>query len=116
MIKDIQDVQKKLEGNFLAMQPVIEKTAQDLFQKDPAMMVQYLTQYSVSGGEMAVKKWIELGEFLVCKYNDGYVKDEKGWPRSKGYPEKWLKEVVKSRPKQFLLPPWGDDKKDGRLH
>ncbi|HDJ24129.1 MAG TPA: hypothetical protein ENF17_09590, partial [Candidatus Aminicenantes bacterium] len=71
---------------------------------------------SVSQGEMVVKRWRELGEFLITKYNDGYVKDEKGRPRSLGYSLEWLKEVLKSKPEQFKLPTWGEEKKDGRLH
>jgi dipeptidase len=116
MVKDIQKVQSTIENQFLSLQPVVEKTALDLFKTDPALLIQYLTNYSVSQGEMVVKRWIELGEFLITKYNDGYVKDENGRPRSLGYPSEWLKAVLKSKPKQFKLPGWGEDKKDGRLH
>jgi dipeptidase len=116
MIKDIQQVQRTIEEQFLSLQPVVEKTALDLFKTDPALMTQYLTNYSVSQGEMVVKRWIELGEYLITKYNDGYVKDENGRPRSQGYPSEWLQTVLKSKPKQFKLPGWGEEKKDGRLH
>jgi dipeptidase len=116
MVKDIQKVQAALEGQFLSLQPVIEKIALELDKTDSELMVQYLTDYSVRQGENAVKHWIELGEYLLTKYNDGYVKDENGRPRGVGYPSEWLKEVLKSKPKQFKLPTWGEDKKDGRLH
>ncbi len=112
MVKDIQAVQKALEGQFLSLQPAIEKTALDLYKIDQKPMVQFLTNYSVSQGEMVVKRWIELGEHLLTKYNDGYVKDERGRPREMGYPSEWLKEVLKSKPEQFKLPGWGEDKKD----
>jgi len=116
MIKDIQKVQKELEENFISLQPVIEKTANELYKTNPKLLVQFLTGYSVSQGEMVVKRWIKLGESLITKYNDGYVKDENGRPRSKGYPLPWLKKVIKLKPKQFKLPTWGDKKKDGRLN
>jgi dipeptidase len=29
-----------------------------------------------------------------------------------GYPSEWLKEVLKSKPEQFKLPKWGEEKKD----
>ena len=45
-----------------------------------------------------------MGENLITKYNDGYVLDENGRAQEKGYPEIWLREVVKSRPDQFRLP------------
>jgi len=111
MIKDIQKVQTTLEGNFIALQPSIEEIALELSKSDPKLMAQFLTDYSVSHGEQVVKRWIELGEHLLTKYNDGYVKDERGRPRGVGYPSKWLKEVLKSKPEQFKLPKWEDDKK-----
>ena len=116
MIRDIQAVQKQLEDQFIALQPVIEKTALELHRNNPDLLDEYLTNYSVSQGEMVVKRWIELGEFLLTKYNDGYVKDENGRPRGEGYPSAWLREVLKSKPDQFKLPAWGDNKKDGRLN
>ena len=116
MVVDIQKVQAALEGQFLDLQPVIEKAAVEMLDKDKDLLVRYLTNYSVTQGDMVVKRWIELGEFLVCKYNDGYVKDQNGRARSLGYPSEWLKTVLNSKPKQFLLPGWGDEKKDGRLH
>ena len=116
MVKDIQKVQSAIEGQFLSLQPVIEKTALELFKTDPELVKRYLTNYSVSQGDMMVKRWIELGEYLITKYNDGYVKDENGRPRSLSYPSEWLKEVLRAKPAQFKLPQWGENKKDGRLH
>ena len=116
MVEDIQKVQFALEKKFISLQPVIEKTAIELLGIDPDLLVQYLTNYSVTQGDMVVKRWVELGEFLVTKYNDGYVKDERGRPRSLSYPSEWLKKVLESKPEQFKLPKWGDKSKDGRLH
>jgi hypothetical protein len=67
-------------------------------------MVRYLTDYSVTHGEQVVSRWRELGEHLLTKYNDGYVKDENGRPQERGYPESWLRTVVRERPDQFRLP------------
>jgi len=104
MLPEIQVAQSEIEGNFLKMQPLIEKTAVDLSQSDPKLMTGYLTDYSVTQGEMVVMKWRDLGEHLITKYNDGYVKDKNGRPQEKGYPETWLRQVLKSRPDQFLPP------------
>ena len=35
MVQDILDVQREIEGRFLAMQPVVEQTALALAEKDP---------------------------------------------------------------------------------
>ena len=104
MIEDIQSVQQELEGKALAMQPVIEKTAVELEKSTPALLTDYLTNYCVTNGEAVVKRWRELGEFLMTKYNDGYVKNERGRPASVGYPESWLRDVIKLRGDHFRLP------------
>jgi len=51
-----------------------------------------------------VSRWRDLGEHLISKYNDGYVKDEDGKPQEKSYSESWLKEVTNARPYYFCLP------------
>jgi hypothetical protein len=64
---------------------------------------------------MVVKRWRELGEHLLTKYNDGYVKDEEGEPQELGYPETWLQKVIRSRPTQFLLPVREDSVAESKL-
>jgi dipeptidase len=104
MIEDIKEVQEDIESNFLALQPTVEQTAAELYESDPELMVRYLTDYSVSQAEMVVDRWRKLGEHLICKYNDGYVKDEDGHVDNQGYPEEWLEKVVETRGGDFILP------------
>lgn len=104
MIDDIRIVQAELEGDFLDLQPAIEKTAVELASSDRALMTRYLTDYSVTHAEDVVDKWRDLGEYLMTKYNDGFVKDENGQPREKGYPEAWLRAVLEQHPDKYRLP------------
>ncbi|MCK4372018.1 MAG: hypothetical protein KAW61_02675, partial [candidate division Zixibacteria bacterium] len=104
MLPEIQAVQSDIEGMFLALQPAVEKTALELSESEPELMTRYLTDYSVTHGEQVVSRWKTLAEHLLTKYNDGYVKDENGRPRERGYPESWLRKVVRARPDQFRLP------------
>ena len=108
MIEDIQAVQAEIEGSFLSLQPSFEKTAVELAKKNPELLTRYLTNYSITQGEMTVERWKRLGEYLITKYNDGYVQNEKGRPKEKGYPDPWLRQVLESRPGQFKLETWGD--------
>ena len=101
---DIQAVQQELEGTFLALQPAVETTAVQLARSNRQLMTRYLTDYSVSHAELVVKRWRALGEHLMTKYNDGYIKDAAGAPQEVGYPESWLRKVLQSRPNQFRLP------------
>lgn len=78
MIVDIQKVQSQQENKFVDYTPVVDQAALTLWnngQKDLAR--QYLTDYSVSQVETTVKKWRDLGHFLLIKYKDGNVMVEK---------------------------------------
>lgn len=103
MKEDIQKVQGELEANLTALQPTIEQTALGLHKKNPALLTAYLTDYSTTRAENVVKRYRELGEFLIAKYNDGYVQDEKKRPQETGYPESWYREVIRARPDQFKI-------------
>ena len=48
MIDDMRTVQNKLEGTFADAQPGIESVAKDMFEKDPAKAVAFLTNYTES--------------------------------------------------------------------
>lgn len=115
MVRDIQAVQRDLEETFVALQPAVDKTAVTLAESDPGLMTRYLTDYSVSHAELVVSRWRELAEYLLTKYNDGYVKDEKGRPQEVGYPEGWLRSVLESRPGQFRLKERPEDVPESRL-
>jgi hypothetical protein len=45
-----------------------------------------------------------LAEHLIAKYNDGYVRDIHGQYPEVGYPEAWLRRVLRERPEQFKIP------------
>jgi hypothetical protein len=77
----------------------------ELARKDEALMRRYLTDHSVGHAEAVVKRWQDLAGHLITKYNDGYVKDEEGKPQDVGYPEEWLREVLRSRGDHFRLKP-----------
>ena len=103
MIEDIRAAQSELENDLDAMRPSVERTAADLYKRDPALAARYLTTYSVSTGERIFERWRDLAGELITRYNDGYVRTE-GRPEEVGYPEDWLRDVLRLRPEQFLLP------------
>jgi hypothetical protein len=78
----------------------LNKIRQDYFYGTSALMKRYLTDYSTAHGELTVQRWRELGEYLIAKYNDGFVNR-----RSVGYPDEWLRKVIKENPRQFRLDP-----------
>jgi dipeptidase len=95
MIKDIQKIQRELEGKFLADQADTEDAAAKLFAQSPQMAREYLTEYSAKLGDATVQRWKKLGEYLLYKYLDGNVKDELGNVKHPPYPESWYRRIVK---------------------
>jgi len=108
MIKDIQKVQRELELGYIEeVTNKIDKEAVALMKTDKSKAREYLTNYSVKTGDGTVKRWQELGQYLLVKYIDGNVKKEKDgkfedngtgqavMPSQPGYPEWWLKEIVR---------------------
>jgi len=104
IVPEIQAVQKEIESNLLALQPVVEKTAVELAQSNPDLMRRYLTDYCVMHGEQTVSRWRTMTEDLITKYNDGYVRSPEGKYPDVGYPEAWLRRVIKERPDQYRMP------------
>ena len=93
-----------IEGAYLEMQPVVEATTVDPVKANPELATCYLTDYSVQQAESMVDEWRQLGERLLVKYYDGYIKNDKSRPQVEGYPETWLLNTLKERSDQFCVP------------
>lgn len=106
-IKDIQEVQVKLEDKYIAYQPAIERAAVDLLKSDRNLGIEYLTEYSNAQAQNTMDAWTVLWHKMVMKYNDGYINDvnkNKGRsPGSSGYGNEFFKQVIKERPGYFEM-------------
>ncbi|MCU0294197.1 MAG: C69 family dipeptidase, partial [Thermoanaerobaculaceae bacterium] len=97
MIRDVQQVQRELEGTFLADQKEVEAAALVLHKQSPELARDFLTKYSVAQGEMTVARWRALGELLVVKFMDGNVKTPSREVEHPKYPDFWYRSIVKER-------------------
>jgi dipeptidase len=116
MIEDVRKVQSELEHKFLSEVPAIDAAAAVLYETDPEMAREFITNYSVSMGNYAVSRYKELGEYLLVKYMDGNIKKEKDghflrtpegypvMPDQPGYPESWKEIVVRDTGKKLRVP------------
>ena len=95
MIVDVQKVQREFEGRYLAGQAEVDRTALDLYRKDPALAQDYLTRFAAQETGVLMARWKKLGEFLVWKYLDGNVRGPKGEVTHPKAPEDWLRCIVK---------------------
>ena len=108
MIEDIRPVQQELEDGNMEMIPAIDKAAQELYGKNPAEAIRFLTWFSTTNADKSTSRWKQLGEYLLVKYIDGNVKKEEngkfkengyGLPASPdfpGYDEEYYRSIVKS--------------------
>jgi len=111
---DIQKVQSELENSFRAFVPAIDKAALELYQNDPELAKDFLTNFSVSMGNYTVERWEQLFRFLLVKYLDGNIKKEENgvfqtnkWGKypivqHPQYPEWWLRKIVELSGDKYL--------------
>ncbi|MGZ2369972.1 dipeptidase [Ancylomarina sp. YFZ004] len=115
MIKDIQKVQRELEDKFYAYIPAIDKAAGELYKIDPKLAAGFLSDFSNDQLDLVAERWLELAEHLITKYNDGYIKDEKGRAETVGYSQEWINKVIQDN-SSHLLPVWKKGKAIEPIH
>lgn len=97
MMPDIAAVQQKWESKFMAEVDSLEKSVLKLPTEE---QIAHLTAYSDKAANGVLVAWQQLGNLLVTKHNDGYIKDAKGHPQTAPYPENWYRNVLKTDPQQ----------------
>ena len=117
MFPTLKEVRDSLDNSYFAAQAGVEKKAQELYAQNPQAAVKYLNDYSVEKAQQMLARWNQLFEFMVVKYNDMIIKptDKNGTfkktpyglgatPVRPGYPEKFVKQLVKQSGDKFLVP------------
>lgn len=108
MIGDIIPVQHSLESMFIHQLDSVDNIAANLDRKS---RVEFLNQYVDDCCKLVCHEWRELGNLLITKYNDGYIKDENGIVKEKGYPEQWKGTIIKHEGKKHRIPSGGKEYK-----
>ncbi len=103
MIKDVKKVQKELEDYEFILSEHIDKIAGDFLKNRPDFVSEFLNRYCVDNAENVVRRWRDLGDYLVSKYNDGYIQDERHRSKEIGYPLPALKKEVKKNGKRRMI-------------
>jgi dipeptidase len=112
MIKDIQQVQHTLESEMIREQNMIADAVKNM-PKDER--TDKLTSFSNNWGTKVHARWIELGEALITKYNDGYVKNETGKIEEVGYPGAWKDQLNNLYPEKYKINTWENEEKQNKL-
>ena len=114
IIPEIQKVQKQLEDKYTGNTAATDKLAMEMYNKDQAKAIAYLTDYSVKQAEGTVQEWKNLYAYLFTKYMDGNIKEKDGSkqnPKLKqpGYSDGFYRNLIKSSGDKFKVvgPPSG---------
>jgi dipeptidase len=92
MSEDIKKASTDFENTFFNLQASVEARAEALYKENPQACREYLTEYSNETAQRVVDDWWALADYLIVKYNDGYVNVPEGRSAS-GYPKEWLDAV-----------------------
>ena len=106
MEDDIKNKQRELELGFVEETGITDKIAAELYKSDPALAVEYITDYSLGAGNKTVSEWKDFYAFLFTKYMDGNIKERREVPEGyeyvnpslsqPGYSKKeWYERIVK---------------------
>lgn len=116
MSADAIKLQKELEGKYIAETTTIDEAAKKLYENDVWKARDYLTKYSLTTAQSTFSQWKKLSEYLLVKYIDGNIKNEKegkfvtnengypAGPKQPGYDDKWKKSVIQDTGNKLLVP------------
>ena len=116
MSTDAVRMQRELEGKYIAETAAIDEEAKKLCENDVWKARDYLTKYSVETAQSTFSQWKKLSEYLLVKYIDGNIKNEKdgkfetsedgypALPHQPGYDDKWKKSVIQDTGNKLLVP------------
>ena len=87
-----------------------------MLKEAPARAKAYLTDFSNRCANEMLNRWIQLGQYLVVKYNDQTIRPEKDGkfeltpdglgarPERPGYSDAYKKVIVKDTGDKYLVP------------
>ncbi len=92
MYPEIQALQQEIEGKLFAVQPAIEAAAAQLYEVDPELCKEFLTDYVANVTNRVMEDVWDFNRYLITKYRDGYI-NVPNVGSSAGYPDWWLNAV-----------------------
>lgn len=113
----LEATRDELEKGFLNQQAVIEQKAMKLLSTNAERGVAYLTSYTEVCAQKMLKKWKELGEHMIVKFNDMAVKPQTSTgkykmtpdglaapPQRPGFSDQYKKTIIQTTGDKYLVP------------
>lgn len=111
--KRIQEEANKWENEAIESIKKTDKMAAELYKESPEKCSAYLTDFTVQMGNDLFNKWVALDQYLLVKYIDGNIKQEKDgkflyngnedptamFPQQPGYTPEFYKRIAEDHGK-----------------
>ncbi len=116
VIVDLRKKQSEYRTKYESYVEAVDAGALKLYEKDPQLAKQFLTEFSHNTATNLVNEWRNFGNFLLVKYLDGNVKQEQNgeflrnsWdfprsPKHPNYPDEWKQNLIEKTGDKFLQP------------
>lgn len=116
LFPSLKEARQELELSYASEQTKVEAKAQKLLQESPARAIAYLTDYSAQCAQRMMNRWINLGKYLIVKFNDQAVKPEKDGkfeltpdgiatsPQRPGFNDNYKRIIIKEIGDKYLIP------------
>lgn len=116
LFPSLKEARQELENSYMSEQTKVEDKAQNLLQESPARAVAFLTDYSTQCAQRMMDRWMTLGKYLIVKYNDQAVKQEKDGkfeltpdgiatsPQRPGFNDNYKRIIIKETGDKYLIP------------
>lgn len=116
LFPELKKVRNRLENKYNSSQERIEKKALEMAGANGVKEKSarnYLTAYTNESAVLMMNEWMDLGKYLMVKYNDGGIRPEKqgkfvttpggfGAPLIRpGYPEEYRRKIVEATGSRF---------------
>ncbi len=116
LFPSVEKTRNAVENGLISAQAEIEKQALALYRENPERAKAYLSQYGVESARNMLKRWRELGEYLIVKYNDQTIKPEANGeflrtpdglgerPERPGFSEQYKEILIRETGDKYLVP------------
>ena len=116
LFPSVKEAREQTENGFISTCQAAEKAAMKQYEGKKAEVADLLTTTSASCAKEMMKRWKDLGEYLIVKYNDQAVKPEKDGrfeltpdslgkaPARPGFPDAYKEVIIRETGDKYLVP------------
>ncbi|WP_349680392.1 dipeptidase [Mesotoga sp. UBA5557] len=90
MHEDIRLMQEKYETLSLCRLQEVEAYVAAMTSNGPQEVSEYLTKFCARNSEEIIRAWWDFSEYLIVRYNDGFISEKRNMAQPVGYPQEWL--------------------------